>query len=502
MNARIALCAGGVLVCATAATMLVKPEPVAGQSADPRTYRQRHRSPYAATSVAAPAQRYGRRQPNPPSQPPQSSRPRRESAVQRQLRALYQRNGQQMPNMNLQSLPKNPQAISAQTRNLRKRRGGVPKRSKPGLLERLFSFGRKKPKRDVAPRPVTPPQRPAPRYRQPATGRPVPRTPYGRRPLPGRFSPKPQPFPTANRQRGVPASNASQSNGRNTKSNDGKIPLLIDERKQTPKQITTEPPAKPLKKAPAPPKETTDGFPNPFPELSEEEADAPKPIEKPDPQSTDKPKPKIDKPKSQESPFTGAKLTDDEPENPPGKVTLKAEKGAEESADPHPLNDTPKPQPKKRKQPPALRIKSAQDLHNEHRSGASGQPDNAGRSSREEKLKRIAERQGLTGFRGFCPVVLRNQRELVDAKLQFRGEFEGRTYYFSSAAAKGAFDLAPEKYAPVSRGRDIIRLTEDSHSVEGSLEHAVWFRNRLYFFESAKTLRKFVKQPKKYAVTR
>jgi len=121
--------------------------------------------------------------------------------------------------------------------------------------------------------------------------------------------------------------------------------------------------------------------------------------------------------------------------------------------------------------------------------------------SQDEKLRRIAERRGMSGFRGFCPVVLRDERDLADANPAFRVTFEGKTYYFSSAAAKTAFTEAPEKYAPVQHGRDVVRLAEDGNSVIGSLEHAVWFRDRLYFFASRQTLQTFVKEPAKFAVT-
>src|SRR5690606_34573350 len=33
----------------------------------------------------------------------------------------------------------------------------------------------------------------------------------------------------------------------------------------------------------------------------------------------------------------------------------------------------------------------------------------------EEKLQKIAARDGMTGLKGFCPVALRDRRDLVDA---------------------------------------------------------------------------------------
>ena len=116
------------------------------------------------------------------------------------------------------------------------------------------------------------------------------------------------------------------------------------------------------------------------------------------------------------------------------------------------------------------------------------------------KMKLIAERGELRGLKGFCPVKLRDERDLKNALPEHHSTFKGRTYYFSSADAKAAFDEHPQQYAPVAGGQDIVLLKEKV-TKEGSLDHAVWFKDRLYLFTSPKTLEQFVATPKEFAIS-
>ena len=78
--------------------------------------------------------------------------------------------------------------------------------------------------------------------------------------------------------------------------------------------------------------------------------------------------------------------------------------------------------------------------------------------------------------------------------------FKGRTYYFSTDEAKTTFEERPEHYAPISGGQDVVLLKEKV-TKEGSLDHAVWFKDRLYLFTSQKTLEQFVATPKEFAIS-
>lgn len=118
----------------------------------------------------------------------------------------------------------------------------------------------------------------------------------------------------------------------------------------------------------------------------------------------------------------------------------------------------------------------------------------------ERKLSRIAERKGLTGFKGFCPVMLRDYRELVDARLEHTVVYEGRQYWFSSAAARETFLLDPTAYVPARGGIDVVIFDRTGESRDGSLDHAVWYRGQLYLFDSEDTRAAFARSPQAHAV--
>jgi YHS domain-containing protein len=118
----------------------------------------------------------------------------------------------------------------------------------------------------------------------------------------------------------------------------------------------------------------------------------------------------------------------------------------------------------------------------------------------DAKMKLIAERGELRGLKGFCPVALRDERDLRNALPEHHSTFKGRTYYFSTADCKVAFDENPQQYAPNMGGQDVVLLKEKV-TKDGSLDHAVWFKDRLYLFTSQKTLEQFVATPKEFAIS-
>ena len=117
-----------------------------------------------------------------------------------------------------------------------------------------------------------------------------------------------------------------------------------------------------------------------------------------------------------------------------------------------------------------------------------------------DKLKKIAERSELTGLKGFCPVALRDLRELKDARPSFQAEFNGDYYNFSSAEALEKFKAEPQKYAPAAAGNDVVLSAGEGASQQGSLDRAVWYRNRLYLFSTKDSHEEFVASPSKFAV--
>jgi YHS domain-containing protein len=104
------------------------------------------------------------------------------------------------------------------------------------------------------------------------------------------------------------------------------------------------------------------------------------------------------------------------------------------------------------------------------------------------------------GFKGFCPVILKDERRLVEARAQFKSEYNGRWYSFSSQAAKEIFDESPQRYVPAIGGNDVVRQAAGEQGVEGSLEHAAWYRGKLFLFSTAESRREFVDEPAKFTV--
>jgi YHS domain-containing protein len=119
--------------------------------------------------------------------------------------------------------------------------------------------------------------------------------------------------------------------------------------------------------------------------------------------------------------------------------------------------------------------------------------------SREAQYKLLASRAGKPGFRGFCPVTLKSQRKLIDARPQFQSVYQSVVYTFASAEAKEEFDASPASFAPAAGGIDVVAYDDDGDKIPGSLEFAVWYQGRLFMFASQDSLDKFVESPAEYA---
>ncbi len=125
--------------------------------------------------------------------------------------------------------------------------------------------------------------------------------------------------------------------------------------------------------------------------------------------------------------------------------------------------------------------------------------EQASKKATDARLKLIAERSELQGLKGFCPVALRDDRDLQNALPEHASLFKGRTYYLSSADAKATFDEQPEQYAPMAGGNDVV-LLKTKVTKEGSLDFAVWYKDRLYLFTSQKSLEQFIATPSEFVI--
>lgn len=116
----------------------------------------------------------------------------------------------------------------------------------------------------------------------------------------------------------------------------------------------------------------------------------------------------------------------------------------------------------------------------------------------EKKLALIASRGNIKGLKGFCSVALRENRLLVDARPEFSSSFKSMNYQFASLENKLKFDREPAKYAPAAGGSDIVLLVDQQDDKEGTLDFASWYKGRLYLFSSKTNMDVFMKTPALY----
>ena len=116
-----------------------------------------------------------------------------------------------------------------------------------------------------------------------------------------------------------------------------------------------------------------------------------------------------------------------------------------------------------------------------------------------EKMQRIRDRFGMKGLKGFCPVTLRDERELLDAKPEFHFTHRSQKFHFASQEACDRFEADPSVYAPAAYGADVVSLGRDKDVVEGTLDFAAWYKGRLYLFSTQDNYEVFVKSPVTYA---
>ncbi len=147
---------------------------------------------------------------------------------------------------------------------------------------------------------------------------------------------------------------------------------------------------------------------------------------------------------------------------------------------------------------PALPLPTVDEISNTA-VAAERQRQAAEHTERDRRRALIESRAGQTGFKGFCPVELRDQRELSDANPAFTAVFGLQTYSFSSARAKAAFESDPSRYAPAAGGSDIVLLVNSGEEQPGMLDYSLWYRDRLYMFRSRETMALFSRDPSRFA---
>ena len=118
---------------------------------------------------------------------------------------------------------------------------------------------------------------------------------------------------------------------------------------------------------------------------------------------------------------------------------------------------------------------------------------------RQQQQHLILSRAGRKGFKGFCPVALREKRMLRDSSTTHAARFGLKTYYFSSNENRLLFEADPARYAPAAGGSDVVLLANTGEETDGSLDFCLWYRDRLYMFRSRETQAIFSTNPTRFA---
>ncbi len=508
-----------------------------GLTLDPRSlFQKKNKQTVKKKSVARPPalNRGGKQTGTPQYQTavPQPNAKPGQSEIQRQLELLYRRDGRTMPPMDLQSLPKtaNPGSVAG--------RGAInpaPKASSQNIAgnpqQNLYHQPDDKQKWYEKFLPAKTKQTPKrlPQSQQIVKKAPVaapataPAKTVSLPQLPAAPAPLARSVITAPEQPSLNAESVVKSKTFSTEELDAEeleeeaAERLEEAKMAAAKKSAVETPQVAKKTAEASQesvaKNPEDEFNNLFPEMSEDEADnRKKPVVKKEipktpfsglvleeeglkkseekqsksaePVKEASPKIAQEKPRKEENPFEPQPKPQTTPTKEQNPFEVPVEKVVEKEIE-KPVGNPFKPQPEQKLENPAA--KPAKKI-------ATSDQDR----SIEKKLALIASRGNIKGLKGFCPVALRDNRLLVDARPEFSSSFKSMNYQFASLENKLKFDREPAKYAPAAGGSDIVLLVDQQDDKEGTLDFASWYKGRLYLFSNQKNMDVSMKTPALY----
>lgn len=100
---------------------------------------------------------------------------------------------------------------------------------------------------------------------------------------------------------------------------------------------------------------------------------------------------------------------------------------------------------------------------------------------------------------GYCPVTLSQKEQWVKGDPRYGVIHRGRTYLFIGPEEAKAFFAAPDRYAPVLSGMDVVIAVEERRQVPGRREYGAWYEGQVYLFASEASYQKFDQAPARYA---
>ncbi len=103
---------------------------------------------------------------------------------------------------------------------------------------------------------------------------------------------------------------------------------------------------------------------------------------------------------------------------------------------------------------------------------------------------------------GYCAVTLWKHRRWVKGSEQFKGEYKGQEYVFSSAEALHEFTENPERFVPRFLGCDPVVVWDTDRAIAGKTQFGAFYDDELYLFSTAENRKTFKASPDRYIRTR
>jgi YHS domain-containing protein len=101
-------------------------------------------------------------------------------------------------------------------------------------------------------------------------------------------------------------------------------------------------------------------------------------------------------------------------------------------------------------------------------------------------------------LRGYCPVSMIRQAELVPGRLEHCCVYKQNRYQFRSDEDLREFLNSPRKYLPSEEGFCVVTWAESHRRQSGSIDFPALFGDHLFLFANDEARRKFLKNPERY----
>jgi YHS domain-containing protein/thiol-disulfide isomerase/thioredoxin len=106
------------------------------------------------------------------------------------------------------------------------------------------------------------------------------------------------------------------------------------------------------------------------------------------------------------------------------------------------------------------------------------------------------------GLHGFSPVSLVGDHKWMRGSDRFAWEYQGTTYYMTSAEELQQFKEDCDRFAPQVLGCDPVILDVTDRAVAGDIRYAAFFDGELYLFVSEKSRQAFRQDPDRFVRTK